>query len=158
LFFFTDKNAEALIARKKEIFDNVIPSSNSIMARNLYTLGLLLEREDFMYLSKLMLAKMRGILLKNVDYLTNWACLATQMVSKTAEIAIVGTEYLTFRKEIETTFYPNKVLSGTAANSELPLLQNRTDKDGNTQIFVCYDKTCQLPVKSVAEAWQQLIP
>lgn len=158
LFFFTDKNAEALIARKKEIFDNVIPSSNSIMARNLYTLGLLLEREDFMYLSKLMLAKMRGILLKNVDYLTNWACLATQMVSKTAEIAIVGTEYLTFRKEIETMFYPNKVLSGMAVNSELPLLQNRTDKDGNTQIFVCYDKTCQLPVKSVAEAWQQLIP
>ena len=45
LFYFTDKSAEELIARKKEIFDNVIPSSNSMMARNLYTLGFLLDRQ-----------------------------------------------------------------------------------------------------------------
>ena len=30
-FFYTDKNSSQLIATKKEIFDNVIPSSNSIM-------------------------------------------------------------------------------------------------------------------------------
>ncbi|MDX2189194.1 MAG: thioredoxin domain-containing protein [Bacteroidota bacterium] len=36
--FFTDKNAEKLIARKKEIYDNVIPSSNSTMAINLWQL------------------------------------------------------------------------------------------------------------------------
>ena len=156
LFYFTDGNAEELIARKKEIFDNVIPSSNSIMARNLYTLGILLDREDFKDLSILMLSKMKNLLLSNVDYLTNWACLATQMISATAEIAIVGKEVNEFRKEIDSRFYPNKVISGTTSESKLPLLENRMSKEGETKIFVCYNKTCQLPVKSVAEAFEQM--
>jgi len=46
-FFYSSNTAEALIARKKEIFDNVIPGSNSVMARNLHTLGFLLDREDW---------------------------------------------------------------------------------------------------------------
>ena len=152
LFFFTDKNAESLIVRKKEIFDNVIPSSNSIMARNYYTLGLILDREDFKDLSKLMLAKMKDLLLKNVDYLTNWACLATQMISPTAEIAIVGKDYLQLRKEIDSRYYPNKVLCGTTYESPLPLLENRIAKSDETLIYVCYNKTCQLPVKTVEDA------
>ena len=156
LFFFTDKNAENLIVRKKEIFDNVIPSSNSMMARNLYTLGLILDREDFKDLSTLMLAKMKELLLKNVDYLTNWACLATQMVFPTAEIALVGEDFLQFRKEVDSQYYPNKILTGTFSRSQLPLLENRTAKTDETLIFVCYNKTCQLPVKTVKEAFLQL--
>ncbi len=157
LFFFTDKNAEHLIVRKKEIFDNVIPASNSMMARNLYTLGLILEREDFTELATLMLAKMKVLLIKNVDYLTNWACLATQMVNPTAEIALVGKDILKFRKEIDTRYYPNKILTGTEKESQLPLLENRTAKPDETLIFVCYHKTCQLPVKSVGEAFLQIL-
>jgi uncharacterized protein YyaL (SSP411 family) len=122
LFFFTDKNAEALIVRKKEIFDNVIPSSNSMMAKNFYTLGLILDREDFTDLSKLMVGKMKEILTKNADYLTNWACLASQLVTPTVEIAIVGEEYLTFRAKIDQKYFPNKVLSATKDKSELPPL------------------------------------
>jgi uncharacterized protein YyaL (SSP411 family) len=156
LFFFTDKNAENLIVRKKEIFDNVIPASNSMMARNLYTLGLILDREDFTELSKLMLAKMKDLLTKNVDYLTNWACLATQMVSPTAEIALVGKGVLQFRKEIDSRYYPNKILTGTEKESQLPLLENRTSKLDETLIFVCYNKACRLPVKTVGEAFLQL--
>jgi uncharacterized protein len=157
LFFFTDKDAENLIVRKKEIFDNVIPSSNSIMARNYYTLGLILDRQDFIDLSKLMLAKMKDLLIKNVDYLTNWACLATQMISLTAEIAIVGKDYLKFRKEVDGRYYPNKILTGTSSESQLPLLENRTSKHEETLIFVCYNKTCQLPVKNVEEAFLQIL-
>ena len=156
LFFFTDKNAENLIVRKKEIFDNVIPSSNSMMARNLYTLGLILDREDFKDLSKLMLAKMKDLLLKNVDYLTNWACLATQMTTPTAEIALVGIDFLKFRKEVDSRYYPNKIVTGTSSESQLPLLENRSAKPDETLIFVCYNKTCQLPVKTVEEAFLQL--
>lgn len=156
LFFFTDEDAENLIVRKKEIFDNVIPASNSMMARNFYTLGLILDREDFKEISKLMLAKMKALITKNVDFLTNWACLATQMVSPTAEIALVGKDFLKFRKEIDSRYYFNKVLSGTEKESKLPLLENRTSKLNESSVFVCYNKTCQLPVNGVEEAFLQL--
>ncbi len=156
LFFFTDKNSEELIVRKKEIFDNVIPSSNSMMARNLYTLGLILDREDFKEIAKLMAGKMKDLLLKNVDYLTNWGILASQMTNPTAEIAVVGKDYLKIRQEIDSRYYPNKILTGTVTESELPLLENRAVKNDETLIYVCYNKVCQLPVKSVEEAFELL--
>ena len=126
------------------------------MARNYYTLGLILDRQDFVDLSKLMLAKMKELLVKNVDYLTNWACLATQRVSPTVEIAIVGKDYLQKRKELDSRYYPNKILTGTLTESQLPLLEHRSSKDDETLIYVCYDKACQLPVKTIEEAFLQL--
>ena len=39
LFFYTASNAEQLIARKFELQDNVIPASNSAMAKNLFALS-----------------------------------------------------------------------------------------------------------------------
>ena len=39
MFFYTHDHHSNLIVRKKEISDNVIPSSNSEMAKNLFQLG-----------------------------------------------------------------------------------------------------------------------
>jgi uncharacterized protein YyaL (SSP411 family) len=155
-FFFTDAAGEALIARKKELFDNVIPASNSMMAQNLYTLGTMLDRQEYLGLSDQMLSKMSKILLTDVQWVTNWAALYCQRVSPTAEIAIVGEEADEIRKDLDRFFIPNKIVTGTRTSSELPLLENRTPLNGKTAIYVCYDKTCQLPVTSVEEALQQL--
>ena len=47
LFYFTSGTSEELIARKKDLFDNVIPSSNSMMAENLYRLGIMLDAQQY---------------------------------------------------------------------------------------------------------------
>ena len=151
-FYFTDSQGEELIARKKELFDNVIPASNSIMANNLYSLGLILDRQDFIAISKLMLNKMKKLVLTEVQWLTNWATLATQFVKPTAEVAIVGAESLNVRAILDETYAPNKVYVGTAEVSDLPLLQHRTAKNGETMIYVCYDKACQLPTSDITKA------
>lgn len=156
LFFFTDQNSEKLIARKKELFDNVIPASNSIMAANLYWLGKLLDREDFSQIANLMLSKIKPLILKNPEYLTNWACLLSNRVTPTAEVVIVGEEANDIRKALDRYYFPNKIIMGTKTTSNLPLLDNRTMIGGKTTIYVCYDKTCQLPVFSVEEALKLL--
>jgi uncharacterized protein YyaL (SSP411 family) len=156
-FFFTDTEGEALIARKKELFDNVIPASNSMMAQNLYTLGKMLDRSDYLELSDQMLSKMTKILLADVQWVTNWAALYCQRVTPTAEIVIVGENADEIRKDFDRFFVPNKIIAGTTSQSTLPLLENRTPLNGQTAIYVCYDKTCQLPVTSVKEALEQLI-
>src|SRR5690606_36485052 len=53
-FYYTPHDGESLISRKKEIFDNVIPSSNSAMARNLMRLGLIYDERDWLALSESM--------------------------------------------------------------------------------------------------------
>jgi uncharacterized protein YyaL (SSP411 family) len=156
LFFFTDAEGEPLIARKKETFDNVIPASNSIMATNLYFLGLLLDQPPYVELSRKMLSRVSKLMLSNIQYLAHWASLYTYRISPTAEIAIVGSEYRQFRKELEQVYYPNKVLVGTEEKSTLPLLANRFAQDGKTTVYVCYNKACQLPVRTVPDALAQL--
>ncbi|MGV3600092.1 MAG: thioredoxin domain-containing protein [Dyadobacter fermentans] len=155
-FHFTDAYGEALIARKKELFDNVIPASNSIMAQNLYTLGKMLDRDDYIEISDKMLSKMTKLLLADVQWVTNWAALYCQRAVPTAEIAIVGGDADAMRKDLDRFFIPNKIVMGTSTSSTLPLLLNRTDINAKTAIYVCYDKTCQLPVTKVEEALDQL--
>jgi uncharacterized protein YyaL (SSP411 family) len=155
-FFFTDEKSERLIARKKEIFDNVIPGSNSMMAQNLYHLGTILSNPDYVKLSQAMVGKVKKMVMVEPQYLTNWACLFSQMTSPMAEIAIVGKDLREKSLSFFESFLPNKVLVGSseAGSSTLELLQQRSEINQQTTIYVCFNKTCQLPVNSVAEALQ----
>jgi uncharacterized protein YyaL (SSP411 family) len=156
LFFFTDDNSEKLIARKKEVFDNVTPASNSAMALNLYKLGMYFEKQEYVQLSQKMLGRVKKLLLTEPSYLSNWGILFTINLKATAEIAISGKDALHFRRSIDRQFLPNCILAGSESSSNLPLLQNRTPDKGKTMIYVCYNKTCKLPVESVEEALKQL--
>ena len=158
MFFFTDKDGEALIARKKEVFDNVIPASNSVMAKNLYLLSILLDQNQYQTIAQKMVTKVKKILVKNVEYLANWGQVYALMVKPIAEIVIVGEDYQAYRKEIDQKYFPNKVILGSKeASDALPLLSHRSIINNSTTIYVCYNKTCQLPVNSVEEAWQQIL-
>ena len=152
LFFFTDARAEVLIARKKELFDNVIPASNSMMAHNLWLLGTLLGRADFTEMADKMLGKVKKLLLQNADYLTNWAAFFALRAGSVAEVAIVGEQAQVFRQGIDQTYDPFRLFLGTEQSSELPLLVDKTTTAGQTTVYVCFDQTCQRPVLGVAEA------
>lgn len=155
-FYYTDDTASSLIARKKEIFDNVIPASNSIMARNLYRLGILLDQEEYRGQAEKMAEKMLPLITSEPGYLTNWASLVTEIFYSVAEIAIVGSDLLPFSATLQQQYYPFKVITGTTTSSSLPLLQGREAINGKTTIYVCYNKACQLPVHSPEKAIGQL--
>jgi uncharacterized protein YyaL (SSP411 family) len=154
-FFYTDASAEPLIARKKELFDNVIPGSNSVMAHNLLRLGRHLENAQYQELAAAMLAQVQSLVVKEPQHLTNWASLYVALLRPGAEVAISGPQAEQFRRELSQHFLPNDMLAGTLSASSLPLLEGRgaTEK---TTIYVCRNRACQLPVHSVSEALQQL--
>ncbi|RZL13163.1 MAG: thioredoxin domain-containing protein, partial [Hymenobacter sp.] len=154
-FFYTDASAEPLIARKKELFDNVIPSSNSVMANNLLRLGRHLERADYQALATAMLGQVQALAAKEPQHLTNWASLYVALLRPGAEVAITGPQAEEFRRELSRHFLPNDILAGTLTNSNLPLLQGRSATD-KTTVYVCRNQACQLPVHSVVEALAQL--
>lgn len=157
LFFFTSDTADALIARKKELFDNVIPASNSVMAANLYWLGILLDNEKYSRIALQMLGRISKMIPVDIAYLSNWACLYTYQLQPTAEIAIVGKDCLEYRKSFDKHYLPNAVFTGTTDSSELPLLQQRyAGVNGETMVFVCHHKTCGLPVDNVDGALKQI--
>jgi uncharacterized protein YyaL (SSP411 family) len=154
-FFYTDASAEPLIARKKELFDNVIPASNSVMANSLLRLGRHLENTAYQALAATMLAQVQALAAKEPQHLTNWASLYVALLRPGAEVAITGPQAEEFRQQLSRHFLPHDVLAGSLDASELPLLEGRTGQD-KTTIYVCRHRACQLPVHTVAEALVQL--
>jgi uncharacterized protein YyaL (SSP411 family) len=158
LFFYTDTAAEALIARKKEVLDNVIPASNSLLAHGLYDLGLLLDRGDFVERAVGLLARVWPLVRQEPSFLSHWAALATKLVRPTAEVVVVGPDCESLRRELDARFLPNKVVAGARNSGTIPLLEGRDATTDETLIYVCYAKTCQLPVRTVEEVIQLIHP
>lgn len=155
-FFYTDATGEQLIARKKDLADNVIPSSNSVMAHNLHRLGLHLSRSTYTELAAAMLRRVQAMVVQEPQAFANWASLYVALLHPTAEITIVGPEAEVYRRELSAHFLPNVVVAGAQEDGTLPLLEGREALQGRTTLYVCFNSACQLPVHSVAEALAQL--
>lgn len=157
-FFFNNPKAEKLIANKKELFDNVIPASNSIMARNLQDLGLFFYEEKYTEIARNMLGSIKKMIVGQPAFLSNWASLYLSTLVPKAEIAIVGKGAMEKAKTLMRSHHPNFILAVTESVGEnLPLLADKTaDLEGNALIYVCFNKACQKPVAEPADALVQL--
>ncbi|GAA4346895.1 thioredoxin domain-containing protein [Hymenobacter saemangeumensis] len=152
-FYFTDSSAEALIARKKELFDNVISASNSVMAHNLHRLGRHLETAAYTELAAAMLTQVRPLVVQEPQHLSNWASLYAALLRPGPEIAIVGPDADEYREALSRHFLHDAVLAGTEAGSSLPLLRlHRLPSHERTAIYVCRNQACMAPVYSAADA------
>lgn len=155
MFFYTAADDEQLIARKTEIMDGVISSSNSVMARNLKKLSLLLGNTQYESISAQLLRNVMPYMAKYCSSYANWALSLLEEIKGIYEVAVTGNNAETLRREVEQTYIPNKIMLG--GNQEnLPLLQNRVSVQ--SRIFVCKDKTCGLPANTVKDALKQIEP
>ena len=157
LFFYTSDRHPSLIARKKEVSDNVIPASNSRMALNLHQLGLLLYREDYLETSRAMLSQVYQSLLSSPEFYAQWGILLNDLVYEPYEVAIVGSDYEAKRQALDQHYLPNALLLGGATEGTLELLEDK-QTEGQTLLYVCQDKMCLLPVEAVSEAAAQIRP
>jgi uncharacterized protein len=155
-FHLASQAAEKLIAKKKEVFDNVIPASNSVMAHNLHTLGVLLDKEEWKDLAIKMTTRLAALIESEPGYMSNWGILFAEIIHGISEVVISGDDALAHRQELHRHFSPFIISVGTRDKSELPLLAGRDAKANETFIYVCKNKTCQLPVNTPAEALTQL--
>ncbi len=154
-FFFTSNNAKGLVARKMELSDNVIPASNSSMAKALFLLGELYYDEDYSKKSKQMLKNTEAQISQYISGYSNWGILMLNNVKPFYEVAISGKKAHLKRQELTENYLPNKLIVGSIKESNLPLLEMK-QVNGKTMIYVCYNKACQKPVEEVSEALLQI--
>lgn len=155
-FHYTSSAAEKLIARKKEIFDNVIPASNSVMAMDLFILGTILDNSEWKEMAHNMVNKLTKTIESEPGYLSNWGICMALMTRGISEVAVVGPKAADFLQKFSLQFLPFAFVQSSVQQSSLPLLQGKETANGATTIYVCYDRTCKLPVTSVEEALGQL--
>jgi uncharacterized protein YyaL (SSP411 family) len=159
MLYYTSDQDPALIARKKEIEDNVISASNSVMARNLLHLGTYLYNNTYIERSKNMLNLLITPLesTEQPHFYANWCRLYAELAYPLYEVAIVGPDFESLLQELQATYHPNVLLLGGAEEGNMELLKDKL-QEGETFIYVCQNKVCQLPVREAAAAIQQLSP
>jgi uncharacterized protein len=155
MFFYTHGDHASLIARNMEIADNVIPSSNSEMAKNLFKLGNYFYNDDYMARARQMVLNVSENAHQNIFYYSNWGILEAQFANSPHEVAILGKSSGSIRESLDEHYLPFILISGGTDAGSLKLLQNKM-VPGQTTIYVCKDKVCKLPVTNVSEALVQL--
>ncbi|WNJ21439.1 thioredoxin domain-containing protein [Pontibacter sp. G13] len=154
-FFLTSDTDDPLITRPREIPDNVIPSSNSLLATSLFDLGTYLEKEEYLDRAAQMAQAVAASSRENGAYYAQWAQLMLKLTYSPFEVAILGDNWAEFAAEWDQAFAPNVLLMGGASEGKLPLLERKL-VPGTTTIYVCQQKVCKLPVQDVAAAREQM--
>ena len=151
-FEYRNRKKSALIASNFELDDAVIPSSNSVMCKNLFYLGNYFGNADYLTLSKNMLHHLTPKIEKYPNYYTNWLDAYANHAFPYYETVISGKNAIAKTKELyQQQYIPYALTCGSTKESSLPLLQNRFI-DGKTLIYVCVNKSCKLPTESVETA------
>ncbi|WP_316931316.1 hypothetical protein [Polaribacter sp. Hel1_85] len=145
MFHFTSKEDENLIARKYEVIDGVIPSSNSMIANSLFKLGHYYSDNNYLKTSEQMLNNLALDINNNPYNYSNWLNLMTNFTKPFYEVVIAGNNVKEVNKRLINKYLPNILIAGTAVeNNELPLLAYKFNED-KTLIYVCVNGTCKKP-------------
>lgn len=152
LFFFTSNKGESLIRKTLEVADNVIPSSNSIMAHNLLKLSKYFPEESFEIRLNQIMNTMRKSITENPQNHANWLHLSLLMDQDYYEVVVIGENFEPICKTLMKNYLPNVIFAASnSKTSNLPLFMNRYVMN-KTLIYVCKHGSCQLPVEETNKA------
>ena len=136
-----------------EINDNVIASSNSVMARNLFYLGSYFRENDYKQQAKQMLTNVyEGMEMYGSGY-SNWAILLNHQVYGCFEAVVMGKDAKSTLREIWKKATPEMVFAGSEKQSDIPLLKDKS-LSGEDVIYICTEGVCHAPTSDVEEALQ----
>jgi uncharacterized protein YyaL (SSP411 family) len=155
LFFYSGKKGE-LVVRQTEVTDDAIPSSNAVLAKSLYSLGIIFDDSSYTGKSIRMYQAVAARAKRNPRYYLSWCSFAGFLSAKKYEVVITGKAALEKNRELQKSYLPNCIVMGSTQEESLPLLANKFFRD-KTLIYICTDKVCKRPEEEPAKALQQII-
>lgn len=156
MFNYNSKDTNTLIASQIDIQDNVMPSSNSAMAHNLYDLGRLLNNDDYVHTSQAMLETIYDKLEVSGIYMAHWYQLMLKFCTAHQEVVIMGDDCKEKNAILQHKAHFNTIFAGSQQAAYLPLMQHKEKGQRESNIYICTNKNCALPTNSLSDAEKQL--
>jgi uncharacterized protein YyaL (SSP411 family) len=156
LFNYSSIQNSKLVVNNIEIADEGIPSSNSIIATVLYSLGVVYNKGNYSELTKEMLQAVSEKMKKYPVYHATWCGIAGLMSSGTYEVAVMGKDANARNRGLQKNYLPDCIIMGAEHEENLPLLEGKL-RENITLIYVCTNKVCKRPVEDVEEALKQVV-
>ena len=165
-FFQTASDAEVLVLRPKELYDNATPSGNSVAAEVLLRLALLTGDAGYESAGLSALHLVREAMAGAPTGFGHALSALDLYVGPAHEVAIIGDPTADATRALaaevtNTAYRPNVVLAVAGPGDEhatlaVPLLRGRQAKGGESTAYVCARFTCKLPVTDPASLREQL--
>ncbi len=164
-FFTTASDAEELVVRPKDLFDNAVPSPNSVFALELQRLALITGNDDYEKHALGALRVVRDVMAQQPQGFGHALRAVDFYLGNPPEIVIVGrkdqADTDALLSVVRETYLPHRILivsddPSPAEVNSIPLLRDRTRLDGKATAYVCHRGTCRLPVTSPEGLREQL--
>jgi uncharacterized protein YyaL (SSP411 family) len=164
-FFDTGSDHETLISRPKDIMDNATPAGTSVATDVLLRLAAFTGDEAYRQRAEDYLHPLGDIMVQHPQAFGHVLGAFDFALSAAKEVAIIGdpraADTRALLEVINERYLPNSVLACAAPeNSDaiqtVPLLADRSLKDGKATAYVCQNFTCQAPVNTPEELQQLL--
>lgn len=155
-FAFTPMQEKALISRKYETQDNVIPSCNAIFGHVLFNLWERFEEPNYLKICDAMLQRMRPYMEKFPAWHAHWAHLLSFRIQPPKLICITGKGAKEAAKELYTKHHSvdDCILFNEGKHSVLPVFANRINEQ--LRFYVCEGQQCMKPTDHLQQAMLQL--
>ncbi|MFM7636847.1 MAG: thioredoxin domain-containing protein [Crocinitomicaceae bacterium] len=133
---------DTLITRKMDIHDNVIPSTNSVMAMNFHRLGTYFKNSDWLYYSEQMVSNVYEGLEQYGSGYSHWANVLLLQLKGIKEVHV--NEATFSRAKIFSTCTWGELI---AYHREIPMSELYTSKG----LYVCGNGTCSPNIESIQD-------
>jgi uncharacterized protein YyaL (SSP411 family) len=155
MYFYAPQTEKSLVVRKFEIMDNVMPSPNGTVALNLLLLGDLFEKEEYVDKARQMMANCISDLEEGGPFVAAWAQLYAYFAKGIQQIVIIGENWEEYRRILQAKDGGLSLYMGGEEEGTLPLMESKL-QEGQTTVYICKDKICQLPVFSTRAALERM--
>ena len=150
-FFTTGHDAETLIVRPKDVFDDATPSANSLAANGLLRLAALTGDASYEEHAVGVVELLAGPMASHPTSFAHLLEAAERLIAPTVEIAIIGPHdderTRALRRVVHQRLVPGRVtLHSDDATDASPLLADRPMRDGAPTAYVCEHYACREPV------------
>ena len=152
LFYFS--SSSELVVRTKEKTDNVIPSSNAVMAENLIRLSNHLLRPELKLQAEAMVLACKSEIISYPRSYSYWLAVGLRLLKPGYEVVAVGPNAKKDIKKLQQSFTVNCSWAA-AETSTLPLFRNRVS-EGKTKYYLCRNNQCGIPLESQDEVQRRL--
>ena len=158
-FYDTSDDHESLIVRPRNLQDNVTPSGNAMMAKQLLRLSAYTGEARFDEAAREVLRKLSDAMRQYPQAFAESLNAADMLVRGIDEVAAVGDLESVAGSGILTTlrlpFRPNMIAAWSphdvTRHELIPLLSGRSRVNGQATVYVCRNFACRLPVTTAEE-------
>lgn len=158
-FYDTSDDHEKLITRPRELSDNATPSGNNMLATQLLRLNAYTGDDRYREGAVNVLRQLVNALREYPQAFGQALIAIDQYARGIDEVAVItGENSDALFNVLLSEYRPNLVMASKADDEEtrIPLLQDRTAKDGAGTAYVCRQFVCQLPVTTPDALKEQL--